>query len=311
MEKRLVDLPLCTVVVCTRDRPRELSRCLEALSAVAYPRFEVCVVHNAPTETETRRVAERFGARYLVEPVPGLSRARNRGAQASAGEVVAYIDDDAVPEPGWLEAITREFEDPRVMMVAGRVLPLSAAAGRDRVGHPLGGPVHAGTRLVVDRATSYWFELANFGAIGIGANMAVRRSAFEVWPGFDVRLGRGACIWGGEEVHAFFSLVERGYHVVRAPAAVVRHRGGGTPEELRAAHLRRLRAVSAYVVFLFAEYPCYRGRLVRYVLRGVAAAPRPWRESGAPPAGKLVPRWREVLAWLSGPWLYARSRMAS
>jgi hypothetical protein len=52
---------------------------------------------------------------------------------------------------------------------------------------------------VVDRQTPAWFERANFGGIGDGGNMAFRRYAFAVWPGFDVRLGRGALLHGGEE----------------------------------------------------------------------------------------------------------------
>src|SRR5690349_8332931 len=72
--------PSCSVVICTPDRPAELERCLEMVSRIVYPRFDVIVVDNAPCDTGARKVSARWGVRYITEPVPGLSRARNRGA---------------------------------------------------------------------------------------------------------------------------------------------------------------------------------------------------------------------------------------
>ena len=72
--------PTCTVVICTRDRPAELERCLRAVRQIEYPRFDVLVIDNAPIKAPARGAAERWGARYVVEPVKGLSPARNRGA---------------------------------------------------------------------------------------------------------------------------------------------------------------------------------------------------------------------------------------
>ena len=63
-------------MICTRNRPEELNQCLEALKRLNYPRFEVLVVDNAPTGNRTREVAPRWGARCVVEPVVGLSRAQ-------------------------------------------------------------------------------------------------------------------------------------------------------------------------------------------------------------------------------------------
>src|SRR5579871_4963114 len=98
MSRRSIDPP-ASVIVCTRDRPEELNRCLCGIMRQGYPEFEVLVIDNAPRDNRTFEVAERWGVRYAVEPVPGLSRARNSGARLSQGEILAYIDDDAVPEP--------------------------------------------------------------------------------------------------------------------------------------------------------------------------------------------------------------------
>src|SRR5207237_289287 len=109
----------CTIAICTRNRPSLLDACLEAVSRVDYPDFEVLVVDNASDSGRTREVARRWGARYLREPVAGLSRARNRAGSACRTDLLAYLDDDALPDPNWLTDLTAEFGDPMVMVVAG------------------------------------------------------------------------------------------------------------------------------------------------------------------------------------------------
>src|SRR6266852_5422463 len=101
----------CSIVICTRNRPAQLERCLEGLSHLTYPSFEVVVVDNASDDDQARRIAARWGVRYTVEPMRGLSRARNRGVLASIGEIIAFIDDDAVPRSEWLDALVSEFQD--------------------------------------------------------------------------------------------------------------------------------------------------------------------------------------------------------
>src|SRR4029077_17889450 len=103
----------CTVVICTRNRAPELDRCLAAVKQVVYPKMEVLVVDNAPSDESSRKIAERWGVDYVVEPRQGLSRARNLGLQLSSNEIVAFIDDDAVPSPEWLHGLCAEFSDPQ------------------------------------------------------------------------------------------------------------------------------------------------------------------------------------------------------
>src|SRR3989441_8431471 len=164
--------PSCSVVICTRNRPAQLDQCLEAASRLTYPKFDVLVVDNAPTDTRSRDVASRWGVRYVIEPEPGLSRARNRGARACDSEIIAYLDDDAVPEPEWLSGLAQEFVDPLVMAAAGLVLPLRVETEAERLCVAIGGAESGSKeRLVVDSQVPLWFEIANFGGIGIGANM--------------------------------------------------------------------------------------------------------------------------------------------
>jgi O-antigen biosynthesis protein len=261
----------CTVIVCTRNRPRLLDRSLSALSRVAYAPFDVLVVDNAPTNAAAREVAERHGARYVVEPVPGLSRARNRGVRASTSDIVAFTDDDCVPDPGWLAALLDPFGDSRVMAVGGQIRSLNDP-----------GPVPDDQSRVVDNATPRWFELTNFGGIGDGANMAFRRSVFDGWSGFDERLGLGAIIPGFEEHYAFFSIVERGFRAVRVPTAIVYHEEPAT-EALRASRrLLNSRAIAAYVFFLLGAHIEHSPATILLALRALVRR-RGWR----PPATRI------------------------
>src|SRR5688572_22573693 len=95
--------PAISVVVCTRDRPEELSRCLDSLAAMDYRPHEVLVVDNAPATDATRRLVEGRGGvvRYALEPVPGLDHARNRAIACATGDVLAFTDDDVLVDPRW------------------------------------------------------------------------------------------------------------------------------------------------------------------------------------------------------------------
>ena len=298
--------PSCTVIICTRDRPELLDRCLAAVARLTYPTYEVLVVDNAPTTTETRDIAKRWTAAYLLEPVQGLSRARNRGARAATSDLVAYLDDDSVAVPEWLTHMAAEFVTPAVMAAAGRILPLVAEGGTGEPARWTGSLDRGGARRVVTRAHPMWFELANFGGIGSGGNMAFRREAFTAWPGFDERLGRGAPIPGGEDYHAFFSLIERGFEIVYAPAAVVHHPDRPDLERRRAQHRRDVAASVGYMTLLFVEKPAYRRRLIRYVAEWLRGTPRPWRAPISDPRPQALPRWQMLLAGLSGVLLYVR-----
>jgi glycosyltransferase involved in cell wall biosynthesis len=294
----------CAVVVCTRDRPLQLDQCLAALAKLRYQKYTVGVVDNGSDNKRTEEIVRRWGANYSFEPRPGLSRARNRGARESNADIVAFLDDDSLCEPEWLSSLVLEFADPSVMAVTGMVMLTTADGNASCVRQDVD------ERRVVDCQTPSWFEMANFGGIGNGGNMAFRRCAFDIWPGFDDRLGRGALMWGSEEHYAFFSLIDRGYRVVYTPYAVVRHPYPYTVEDLRAEYLKGYSALAAYLTMLLIEQPRHRWTTLRYILYGVKGVQRTWRYSDAKP---LLPppclssSWQRIIAYLSGPLLYARA----
>src|SRR6188768_1179129 len=90
--------PTITAAICTRNRPLQLARALDSLLAQSLAPAEIMVVDNSPSDEATARlVSERFSeVRYLREPVPGLDFARNRALREASGEIVAFLDDDAV-----------------------------------------------------------------------------------------------------------------------------------------------------------------------------------------------------------------------
>src|SRR5271155_4703662 len=111
-----------SVVINTLDRADSLRRTLDALTWQTHDSFEVVVV-SGPSTDETERVIADFAGRIKVCSCldKNLSRSRNIGIASAAGAVVAFIDDDSVPEPDWLEDLERAYVDDRVCGAGGIV----------------------------------------------------------------------------------------------------------------------------------------------------------------------------------------------
>ena len=143
---------LCSVIIPTRCRPAELDRCLAAVRKLECEfSYDVIVIDNSAGDADTERVARRWGARYVKETRGGLCTARNRGALVSSAEIVAYLDDDSVPEPTWLSAFVREFQDDRVMGAAGKTIPLHTDSDAEQLFAKVrGGAYDRSAHLVVE-----------------------------------------------------------------------------------------------------------------------------------------------------------------
>jgi len=271
-----------TVVICTRNRPAFLEKCLEAIAALKPPPNEVLVVDNSAGNEETESIARKFSVRYTVESIPGLSRARNRGMAESNTEVVAYLDDDATPDEHWLQFILAPFADPLVASVTGRTdLPESARCG----------PGHQPPRTFSSQDPQ-WFEMAAFGGTGSGNNMALRRSACAGGAIFDVRLGRGAPLRIAEESHAFATLLSRGYRAVHVPDAIVVHADNNGDIEERAA------SSVAYWLLLFSEFHGHRLDLLRFLFKRLRRKPLTWPRNPQAPGDIITSGWR--VYWRAG-----------
>ncbi len=297
-----------SVVIATRHRAGLLSRCLTAVDQLDPKPNEVVVVDNSAGDEETRAVAHAHGASYVKEPRVGLSRARNTGARAAHHAVLALIDDDAIPESSWLAALVRPFADTNVMAVTGRIVPLERTTAAQRLSVETGWIDLGDEPRSIDCTHPLWFEISNFGGLGLGGNMAIRREVYRVWPGFRESIGRGTAISGCEEHYAFFELLKLGYRVVYTPDAVVAHPHPDTVEVLVSTHRRSIAETFAYATLLLVEEPGYRARTLGYILRRAAGGRQPWHVGPERATAPLLARRHLAAAAARGPVLYARSR---
>jgi len=292
-----------TVAICTHERPDDLDRALGASTRLRHDRYDVLVVDNAPRTDRTKRVAERHrGVRYVCEPTPGLNVARNRALREAAGDIVAFTDDDAVPEPEWLENLLRNFDDPRVQCVTGLTLPAELETEAQELFEVFSPFARGFRRRTFDGQHDNPIEV---GQVGAGANMAIRRRVIaEIGP-FDERLDGGMPTRSGGDHEMFVRLLSAGHRIVYDPAAVSTHRHRRTHQELvdtiygygvgvyamwtglllerrelgmlrlawswfRAAHLPELRRV------VLRRPPTPASDLVRAELRGCLDGPAAW-----------------------------------
>jgi GT2 family glycosyltransferase len=221
-----------TVAVCTRGRPELLAGCLRALAPALRPDDRALVVHNADADDGSAAVIAAAGVPWVREPVRGLDRARNRALRTATTGVVAFLDDDARPEPGWIDAIDAAFADDDVWCVTGRVLAAATDTAAERLQESCKSYDRGGEPVRFDRRTRRFFYPVRAGVMGTGSNMAVRREAALALR-FDDALDVGTPSRGGGDLDFFYRVVRAGRIVAYRPDAVVRHHHRRTLEELR------------------------------------------------------------------------------
>jgi GT2 family glycosyltransferase len=309
-------LASATVVVPTiLRRPDQLAATIGSLEAMDYPDFEIVVVDNRPGPDAGAPLAfdDHPRVRVVREPVAGISAARNRGVAASTAALVAFTDDDAVVDAGWLRALGERFaREPEVDALGGLVLP------RELDTEPqlwfeeyYGGFSQSFHRSTVSLSRTTGDPLFPYapGRFGAGCNMAFRRTVLERLGGFDPTLGTGTPARGGEDLAMFIGLIRRGGTMGFEPSAVVRHSHRRSEAEF-------LAQVRSYGVGLAAMYtslvvrdPSTVLELARRVPAGIRLLARPG--NGRAPS-ELPSYPRRALAWqlagmALGPLAYARS----
>ncbi|UGS35714.1 hypothetical protein DSM104329_02109 [Capillimicrobium parvum] len=199
------DLPRVSVVVCTHNGAATLDDCLRALAELDYPDYEVIVVDDGSTDASAQ-IAARHPVRLISTINHGLSAARNEGWRAATGEIVAYTDDDAEPDPHWLGYLVAGFAAGDFAAVGGpNVPPPGDGDVAACVANAPGGPVHV---LLSDRVAEHI----------PGCNMAFRREWLEAIGGFDAQF-RVA----GDDVDVCWRIQEHGGTLGFHPSALVWH----------------------------------------------------------------------------------------
>ena len=197
--------PRVSVVVCSYNGARTIQDTLDGLSRLDYPDFEIIVVDDGSRDA-TATIARRYDCHLIRTPNRGLARARNAGLAAATGEIVAYIDDDAYPDPQWLRYLAATFMSTSHAAVGGpNIAPPGDGWIADCVARAPGGPVHV---LLSDREAEHI----------PGCNMAFRKEALEAIGGFDPQFRTA-----GDDVDVCWQLQERGWTLGFHPAALVWH----------------------------------------------------------------------------------------
>jgi glycosyltransferase involved in cell wall biosynthesis len=196
--------PAVSVVLCTFNRSALLVRAIEALlhQKPGTPSYEVVIVDNKSTD-DTREIVERFlpsaVVRYEFEERPGLSFARNHGVARARADILAFTDDDVRVDTGWIESIAQTFQErPAIEMAGGKVRPEWEESPPSWLAATGTGPL-----ALVDYGDRPFEIGAARPVCLIGANVAVRRRAFDRVGGFSTRLQRVGEGIGSTEDHDF------------------------------------------------------------------------------------------------------------
>ena len=226
--------PRVSVVVCAYNAERTMEACLASLETLDYPDYEVVVVNDG-SKDRTLEISERFPyCRIISQENKGLSVARNVGAEAATGEIVAYTDSDCVADPDWLTYLVGRMVDGDLAACGGPNFPppedsLVPAA----VAVSPGGPTHV---LISD-------EVAEHIA---GCNMAFRRDVLLELGGFDPQY-RAA----GDDVDICWRFQDAGHTIGFSAAAIVWHFRRNTVK----AYLNQQRGYGKAEALVYAKHP--------------------------------------------------------
>ena len=244
--------PRVSVIVCSRNGSATLEVCLESLTRLHYPNYEILLIDDGSTDAVPEITRRHPAVRYIHQEAAGLSVARNTGAAAATGAIFAYTDDDCIADPDWLTYLTRALTDP-IMSAAGgpNVPPPPKTLTQACVIAAPGGPAHV---LISDRLAEHI----------PGCNLAVKREAFESIDGFRPKYHAA-----GDDVDFCWRLQEAGGGIAFAPAAMVWHRRRNTV----GAFLQQQRGYGKAEALLMARHSGRFGQIGGARWRGVVYQP--------------------------------------
>lgn len=224
--------PQISAIICTHNRETYLGSAIDSLLSQTFAEpYEIIVVDNASSDRTREIVKARKHPQlhYIYEATMGLSVARNTGASVAHSPILAYLDDDAVASPQWLQTIYAAYErDPQLAIAGGKVTLLWAAGScpprwlSPGLASNLGAYDLGETMLYVDRPS----------LTPRGLNYSIRRHFLDQVGGFDLKLGRvGKTLLSNEELHMTELALAQGWKVAYLPDALVAHHVA--PERLK------------------------------------------------------------------------------
>ena len=199
--------PRVSIVIPAHNEAATLPYVLEALRTQTIPPYEVIVVDNDSTDG-TAAVAEEFGAQVVACKKPGPGAARNKGARHATGDIICFLDADCSPDPDHLERALRHFDAKK---------PADLVSGPADFG-PAWAHVLSGQRMLYGTLSTFGSFLA-IGAMAVGANLFIRREAFEKSGGFREDVGKKCFL---EDIALACAVRKKGHRVIYDPHLVIR-----------------------------------------------------------------------------------------
>jgi glycosyltransferase involved in cell wall biosynthesis len=197
--------PFISVIVCSYNGSATIRDTMEGLLKLDYPRFEIIVVNDGSTD-HTAEIVKKYPVKLVTTRNCGLSSARNTGMYTAQGEILAYIDDDAYPDPHWLQYLAYAYASSGHSATGGpNIIPAEDGPTAICVANAPGGPVHV---LSTD-------EIAEHIP---GCNFSVSRSVLMKIGGFDP-VFRSA----GDDVDVCWRIQNEGHTIGFHPSALVWH----------------------------------------------------------------------------------------
>jgi GT2 family glycosyltransferase len=317
----LARFPSVSVVIPTCCNPGPLERCVRSVIGSEYGEFEVIVVENrpGPSTNTARMLASRFRGvprlRYVEEPCPSASRARNAGLAAARGEIVAFTDDDVIVDPLWLQVCVEDLLSAQgIGCVTGLIVPLQLDSESQLLLEQFAGFgkgfERKTYRLPESRRENPLLPYAA-GALGSGASIVMPAAVGRELGGFDPALGPATAATGGEDLDLLVRVLRHGYGIVYEPKAMVWHEHPGGRARLRRQAYRYGVGLGAMLSKQMLRGP-QRLDLVRVLPAGLRYLRDP---SSRKNEGKTrnFPRhltWLERLGMVVGPFAYLLSLMS-
>ena len=219
---------MLSVIICTYNREKYIRPLMESIAAntLAKDQYEIVLVDNNCTDN-TQLVCEQFAAdhtdvtfRYVVETEQGLSAARNKGIQEAHGDIVVYVDDDALVDTHYLKDYADWFEKhPETMAAGGPIQPMYEEGDEPDWMTPY-------TRALLTAWMNYGDKVREYpkGRYPGGGNAAYRKEVFDKVGLFNTALGRkGGNLMGSEEKDIFAKMHQLGMQVLYLPSPVLHH----------------------------------------------------------------------------------------
>ncbi len=209
--------PRISVVIPTRNRPRDLLTCATSVLALDYPNFEVIIVDQSPSDDGEKLLSTLDDKRLRVIRTNSVGRSRgaNLGIQSATGSIVAFTDDDVTVPSGWLNRLAVVFaREPDLGVYYGAVNAAPHNPEEVLI------PAYVPEAYRVTRG-----RFVHAAVIGMGANMAARRRVLKQVGGFDDLMGVGSSFRSGEDWEVAYRTLRAGYSIVEDPETPLTHYG--------------------------------------------------------------------------------------